>query len=229
MSLIRCALVMAPALALSGGGHLLSAQQGLGGRGLGLYGVGPRLGENVELALEFQDLLGLSPEQVGSLQAIQDGIRQDVEPLEAEIASLRAGIMNGEVSRVDGLVQLQDFLAQFQAAADPYRIQVETVLTPAQHGALQGIMLETRPLQGRALGAAGVGWNQGLRSGQGVWLGRGAGRGFGPGAALGMGRGYGPGLGRGYGPGMGRGYYGPGMGRGAVRGGGRGMGLRWRY
>ena len=51
MSLIRCALAMALALALTGGGHLLSAQQGLGGQGLGLYGVGPRLGENVALAL----------------------------------------------------------------------------------------------------------------------------------------------------------------------------------
>ncbi len=212
MSRIRCALVMALVLALAGGGHLLSAQQGLGGQGLGLYGVGPRLGENVELALEFQDLLGLSPEQVGSLEALQNGIRQDVEPLEAEIAFLRAGLMNGEVSRVDGLVQLQDFLIQFQAAAEPYRVQVENILTPAQHGALQGIMLETRPLQGRALGAAGwgMGWNPGFSSGQGVWLGRGAGRGLGRGAAMGFGRGGGPGLGRGF-----------------VRG-GRGRGLRWR-
>ena len=212
MSRIRCALAMALVLALAGGGHFLSAQQGLGGQGLGLYGVGPRLGENVELALEFQDLLGLSPEQVGALEALQNGIRQDVEPLEAEIAVLRAGLMNGEVSRVDGLVELQDFLIQFQAVAEPYRIQVETLLTPAQHGALQGIMLETRPLQSRALGAAGlgVGWNRDFSSGQGVWLGRGAGRGFGRGAALGFGRGGGPGLGRGF-----------------VRG-GRGRGLRWR-
>ncbi len=212
MSLIRCALVMALALALSGGGHLLSAQQGLGGQGLGLYGIGPRLGENVELALEFQDLLGLSAEQVGSLEALRNGIRQDVDPLGAEITDLRARLMAGEVSRVDGLVQLQDFLVQFQAAAEPYRIQVETLLTPAQHGALQGIMLETRPLQGRALGAAGMGmgWNPGFSSGQGMWLGRGAGPGYGRGAAMGFGRGGGPGLGR-----------------GAVRGVRRG--LRWRY
>ena len=73
MSPMKSGLVLALALAVSGGGHFLSAQRGFGGQGLGLYGAGPRLGENVAFALEFQGELDLSDDQVRSLQAPSGG------------------------------------------------------------------------------------------------------------------------------------------------------------
>jgi len=193
MSPIKSGLVMLVALAVSGGGHPISAQQGYGGGGLGLYGVGPRLGENVTLALEFQDQLGLSQNQVASLQLLQAGILQDVAPLEAEIDGVRASILAGEVSFVDGLALLQGLRGEFQAASAPYRVEVDAVLTPPQHQTLQDIMWETRPLQAQTLGTPGTG------------LGRGAGFGLGWSGRMGLGRGAGLGVGRGTGRGQGRG------------------------
>ena len=228
MSRIKCVLVMFLALAVSGGGHLLSAQQGLGGGGLGLYGVGPRLGENVALALEFQDQLGLSQDQVASLQLLQDGIRQDVEPLETEMAGLRAGIQAGEVNSVDGLATLQELFGEFQTVSAPYRAQVDAVLSPVQHQTLQGIMWESRPIQGQGFGTSGqgMGWNSGLApglgSGQSMRPGRGAGMGLGRSAGIGLGRGGGVGLGRGLGGGVG-------LRRGVAGRRVYGRGLRWRY
>ncbi|MFC1575866.1 hypothetical protein ACFL5A_04415, partial [Gemmatimonadota bacterium] len=129
MSPTKSSLALILALALSGGGQFLSAQGGLRGGGLGLYGLGPRLGENVELALAFQDQLGLSAEQVGSLQVFQTEIQRDVEPLENEIAGLRSGILAGEVDRVEGVLLLQELFSQYSAVAEPYQAGVENVLT----------------------------------------------------------------------------------------------------
>lgn len=234
MSPMKSGLVLALALAVSGGGHFLSAQRGFGGQGLGLYGAGPRLGENVAFALEFRGELDLSDEQVRSLQALQEGIQKEVDPLDMEIEAIRAGIMAGEVSSADGLVLLRDLRAQHLAASEPYRTEVAAALTPAQHQLLQGIMWETRPLQGRGLGLAGRGLSSaqgtdqglGLLPGQGAGLGvgtaygRGAGLGLGRAGGLGVGRGAGLGFGRGIGRGVGLGY-GRGIGRGA------GGGVRW--
>ena len=83
MSVTRWNLAIALALVLSFGGSVLSAQESPARAGLGLYGLGPRLGENVELALELQDQLGLSAEQVGSLQTLRAGISKEVDPLAA--------------------------------------------------------------------------------------------------------------------------------------------------
>ena len=211
MSITRWTFSVALALAVSGGGHLLAAQQGWGGAGLGLNGLGPRLGENVEWALEIRDQLGLSAQQVESLQALQAGIGQDVDRLSAEITTFRTLIRAGEMDPVEGLTQLQGLLNQYQLVAGPYRLEVEAVLTPAQHRMLQQVMLETRPLPGLGLGSVALrrGWNSGLGSGWSVgFL---PGRGWGRGRALGMGRGGGLGF----------------QGR-AGRGFGRGMRLRWR-
>jgi hypothetical protein len=202
MSLMKTGLVMALVLAVSGGGHLLLAQQGPGARGLGLYGAGPRLGENVAFALELQEELGLSADQVQSLQLLQEGILQDVDPLETEIEGLRSGILAGEANSAEGLALLREFSAQHQAASAPYRTQVAAVLTPAQHQTLQGIMWEARLQQGRGgLGVAGVGLGQGAALGVGLGVGRGAGLGLGRSGALGLGRGGGLGLGGGRGRG----------------------------
>lgn len=213
-------MVLTLALAVSGGGDLLSAQQGRGVRGLGLNGFGPRLGENVVLALELQGELGLSPEQVGSLQSLQAGIQEDVQPLEGEIFGLRSGISAGEVAYADGLARLQELFGEYEKAAAPYRTEMQGILTPVQHQTLQGIMWESGIAQGRNLG--GVGLRRGLNPVPGVVAGQGVGRG----AGLGLGRGVGLGVGRAGGLNLDRGA---GLSRGLGRMGGRGMGVRrWR-
>jgi hypothetical protein len=208
MSATRWTMVTMLALALSGGGSFLSAQQGRTGTGLGVYGLGPRLGENVQYALELRDQLGLSADQIASLNALQDGISRDVEPVAAEIETLRGRLMAGEVDGVSGIDQLQGLLVQYQAAAAPYRIQVGTILTPAQHETLQTVMWNSRPVSGQGLYGAGMGLGVGLDYGLGL----------GQGAGLARPRGLGVGLGRGLGRGAGR-VLGRGM--------GRGRGLRW--
>ncbi len=203
MSMTRWRMALVVALTVSSGGPVLSAQQGRAGAGLGLYGLGPRLGENIELALELQDLLGLSAEQVGSLQTLRAGVSENVDPLGVEITGLRAMIMAGEVDRVEGLIRLQGLLDEYEVVAAPYRTEVATVLSPAQHGILQSVMWDGRPALGLGQGAIGpgLGTAPGLGSGQGVGYAR-------PGAlrrgvALGLGRAGGRGLGRGIGRGQG--------------------------
>ena len=190
MSAMKSGLVMVLALAVSGAAYPLSAQRGIAGGGLGLYGLGPRLGQNVEFALQYQADLGLTGEQIASLQELQVGIQQDVEPREAEIEALRSQIVAGEVNQTDGLVQLQQLLGQFQTAAAPYRTGVTTILTADQHLRLQDIMWSTGGVQGQYLGGAGYGQGQYLgRAGVGLGVGRGMVRGAGRGVGLGAGRG----------------------------------------
>lgn len=219
MSLVKRSLVLLFALALFGGVGLLSAQQGLGG-GLGLYGVGPRLGENVQLALLHSGELGLSEEQISSLQELQVGIEADVVPLENQLNAVRDQILAGQVDWSSGILQLQEVRAQYEVAAAPYRTGVANVLTTDQHWALQEIMYATWPGTGTPPGvglglrrgwvpAAGVAPGRALGLGRGVGLGRGAGLGLGARAGVygrGLGRGYGRGYGRGLGRGLGRGY-----------------------
>lgn len=218
MSLLKHSLIVALALALSGAGNLLSAQVGARG-GLGMYGFGPRLGENIQLALLHQDELGLTEEQVSSLTELQAGIAEEVAPLEDEMNALRDRILAGEVGWSTGVLRLQELRAQYETAAAPYRTRVADVLSVDQHRALQTIMLDTRPLAAPGMpGAAGVLPGRGL--GTRLAPGLGAGR-----AYYGAGLGRGPGYGRGMGPGLGRGragFYGR---RGPGRAGGF---YRWR-
>jgi len=118
--------------------------------------LGPRLGENVELALEIRDQLGLSAQQVESLQALQVGIDMDVHPLAAEITTFRALIRGGEMDPVEGLTQLQGLLNQYQLVVEPYRLEVDAILSPTQHRMLQQVMLETRPLPALGMGRPGL-------------------------------------------------------------------------
>ncbi|MFC1660832.1 hypothetical protein ACFL3S_05175 [Gemmatimonadota bacterium] len=199
MALRNRGVVVFIALALAGGGNSLSAQRGLGvGGGVGVYGLGPRLGENIDLALQFREQLNLSGEQVVALQELQVAIQQDVAPLEAEIDDLRARIMSGEVMQVAGVSQLQDLFNRYQAAATPYRTGVATILTADQHWELQGLMYDSRLGQGAYVGRAGsgIGRGFGLSAGRGYW---------GPGGGVGLGRGLRRGVRRGGGRGLGRG------------------------
>ena len=207
MSMTKRCVGVFLAMALTGGGSTLAAQQGLGGgRGLGVYGLGPRLGENIELALEFQEQLGLSVEQVAALQEIQVLILQDVAPLEAEIDDLRGRMMSGEVVSLEGVSQLQDLRTRYQAVATPYRTGVATILTAEQHRQLQGLMFNTRLGERAYWGGAtwgygrGVGWGAGwggFGRGRSVGLRRGPGLGFPGGVGRGVWRGTGRGLRRG--------------------------------
>ncbi len=195
----------------------LSAQRGRGGPGLGLNGIGPRLGENVQLALDLRADLNLTPDQVGALEELQLGIAEDVAPLEARIREVRTRVFTGETGAAPAVGELDRLLADYQTAADPYRVRIAEILTTDQHLLLQSAMFDTRP---------GVGWGYGTRSlgapggdpATGVlpragYYGRGLGRGYGGGWGRGRGwggrgAGYGRGLGYGRGAGYGRGGWG---------------------
>jgi hypothetical protein len=212
------ALFLAVALAVAGGGDQLTAQRGRGGGGLGIYGFGPRLGENIQLALDNQDHLGLSGEQVASLQDLLSGIQDELGPLQAGIDDLRYRIIGGEVERVDGIESLQALLEDYESAAAPFRTEVTRILTADQHMELQNIMWATRP-------GPGTGWGAGpdLTVGTAPGLGPAPASAYGPG--LGLGRGYYGGRGPGRGAGLGRGA-GVRAGRGFYRGYPRGLGRR---
>jgi len=176
-------LVVFLTLFLVVGAGTVSAQRGLAGGGLGLNGLGPRLGENVALALELRSELGLSGEQVAALEDLGAGIQLDVEPVEMEIEALRNEILAGGMTNRDGLLQLQSLLADYDVIADPYRSGIATILTVDQHLTLQAAMFDTRPYLGQG------GWGVGAGYGRGVAYGRGGGYGFGYGARPAYGRG----------------------------------------
>jgi hypothetical protein len=219
MFLKRSTLIFFVALAFSGAGQCLQAQWGPAGGGLRLNGIGPRLGENVQLALEARDELGLSSDQVAQLQELAAGIEAEVTPLDADIDALRSQIMAGDVDYVTGLRQLQELQLLYDEVADPYRTGVTSILSVEQHRVLQSIMFDSWPGAGSAWAGGGawygrmgrnraVGYGPGVGYGRGAGLGRGAGvwGGYGRGAAPGYGRGYARGFGRGVGR-AGRGYY----------------------
>ncbi len=211
----RCLAILL-LLAVAGGGEALSAQRGVAAGGLGLRGFGPRLGENVDMALEHQSQLGLSAEQIAALQEIRAGIQRDVEPLEALLNDLQGGIARGEVVGPQGWSQLQELRAQYEEVAEPYRAGVVSVLTMAQHQSLQRLMFATR-----TPAAWGRGWAPDV--GPGAWA---------PAAGLGVGWAHGRGAMRMVRPGVawrgargaawapGRGFV-PGGGRAVPRGAGR--------
>jgi len=187
MSAMKRAMIVVLALALSGGLNGVMGQRGLRGGGLGLHGLGPRLGGNVEMALEHQEDLSLTAQQIASLQEMQAGIQQSVTPLEGEITNLRTQIMEDEVDREEGLTRLRELMEQYRTAAEPYRSGVTTILTVDQHRRLQAQVQSDRRSEGRLLGRAGVGPGEGRGVARGA--GRGVGRGVGWGDARGMGRG----------------------------------------
>jgi len=168
MSAMKRAMIVVLALALSGGLDGVMGQRGLRGGGLGLHGLGPRLGGNVEMALEHQEELSLTAQQIASLQEIQGGIQQSVAPLEGEITNLRTQIMEEEVDREEGLMRLRELLEQYRTAAEPYRSGVTTILTVDQHRRLQAQVQSDRGAEGRLLGRAGMGRGVGRGVARGV-------------------------------------------------------------
>jgi hypothetical protein len=203
-------------LALSGGGEILSAQRALGRVGQGIFGLGPRLGENVALALDLQRELDLSTQQIEALEALGAEMETHLGPLEDELDFLREEMMNAEVGWSEGTLRLRESLAHYQEAAEPFRNGVADILSEEQHLLLQAAMFDTRPVYGRGLGrgvagAPGAGLGLGYVGARGLRYGRGAGYGVRGGLAVGFGRG--------------AGYAGRGFRRNLPR---RGLGFRWR-
>jgi len=239
MFTLKRALLVMLIVTLSGAGHPLFGQRGRGGVGLGINGLGPRLGENIQLALARKAELGLSAPQVASLQELQAQVLENVEPLAVQIDGMRAGIQKGDLDAYQGTATLQELLAEYEIVAGPYRAEVASILSTNQHAALQQMMWVTGGGAGLGLGRGGVGRGQGvglgvgLGRGRGVGLGRGGGLGLGRGGGLGLGRGIGLSSGRGLAPGLGMGVgavgsYGVGRGLGRAAGGGLGRRAIWR-
>lgn len=167
---------LAVALALSGAWAEARAQP-VSGSGYGVFGAGPRLGENVELALENADRLGLSEAQVVELEAIAEGLRREVVPLRDELTGLRARISSGEVTYAESAGLLRGLLAEIEEVATPYRRGVAETLTPEQHAELGRMMYATRAYPGwgqgrRGPGGRGSGWYRGRGGGfrGGPWV-----------------------------------------------------------
>lgn len=173
-------LTLALSLTLAGPA---SAQWAAAGGGLRVYGLGPRLGENIHLALQNRDVLGLSSNQIAQLEDLQAGLEREVTPVEQEIDALRAGIRGGDVAYAEGQARLEDLLVRFETLAEPYRAGVAETLTPEQHATLQRMLYDSRPYVGRGYGRQSYGY------------------GYGYGAGYGAGYGYRPGWGAGRGPG----------------------------
>lgn len=198
----------------------VQAQRGWGGSGLGLYGFGPRLGENIALALELEEELGLTRDQIQALRDLDSRIQQDVAPILGEIDGLRGEILDGTASGRQGLLEMERLFLEFETAAEPFRAEVAAILTPDQHRQLQAAMFDTRPGLGRGLARGSPGFSPVAYAPLGPRPGLGFGRARAPGSGRGMTTGYGAGLrgGRGLGR-AGRGF-GRGYGRGAGRWGG---------
>ena len=166
----KMALALTLAGALAAGP--LQAQRGPGSRGEG----GPNLGRSPEVALEHQEDLGLSGDQVAQLTEMKTVIDQNLKPLSEEIKALREGVRAGELDREEGLRQMQELQGRFLTASAPLRGRVQGILTVEQHRKLQPLVRQGRPgvgregtVQGQGRGRAGMrGQMRGSRGGVGL-------------------------------------------------------------
>jgi hypothetical protein len=163
----RMGMTVAFALAATLVASPVQAQRGLGMVRSG----GPNLGRSLEIALEHQEELGLTGDQLAQLQEMKAIIDQDLNPLSEEIKALREGVRAGDVDRSEGIRQLQELQGQFLSLSAPLRGRVAEILTVEQHNRLQPLVWQTRPgragaraFQGR-MGRGGFG--PGMRGGRG--------------------------------------------------------------
>ena len=145
----------------------VSPLQAQRGQGRGRAGMdrpgGPNMGKSVELALENQEELGLSQDQVGQLQEIQGVLDGQVAGLMEEMKGLRESLRAGEVDRDDGLRRMEALRGELITASAPLRGRVQEILTLDQHNRLQPMVRQGRPLGRRPGVAMGSG-----RGGSGV-------------------------------------------------------------
>jgi hypothetical protein len=176
--MMRKSVVIGAALVVGGGvwAGPLVGQGALEARGQG----GPFLGRSVEIALEHQEELGLTGDQVAKLQEMKGMLDEQIAPLVERIQALRQQLREGEVERAEGLRQMEALRGELITAGAPLQGRVQELFTVAQHRQLQALLRADRP--GRARGAGGMGWGAGELGRGAGWMSRGAG---------GMGRGAG--------------------------------------
>lgn len=140
-------------IALSLASGPLEAQRGFGGRGRGFQDpAGPNVGSSVSVAIEHQEELELSGEQVAQLQEMEYLLEGDIAGLTEEMNAMREGILAGEFDREDGLRQMGALRGELITASAPLRGRVQEILTVEQHNKLQPLVWQGRPggMRGRA-------------------------------------------------------------------------------
>ncbi len=136
----------------------VQAQRGQGFRGQGFGGQGgPNFGHSLELALDHQEKLGLTEDQVAQLQGLKATIDGDVAGLGEEMKGLRESIRAGEVERDEGVRQMEALRGELITASAPLRGRVQEILTVEQHNQLQPLAQRSRLGGGRAGPFQGVG------------------------------------------------------------------------
>jgi hypothetical protein len=135
----------------------LEAQRGFGGRGAGFGdSAGPNLGNSVALAIEHQEDLELSGDQVAQLQELNTVLEGEIAGLVEEMNTLRSGIRSGELDRDEGFRQMNAVRGELITAFAPIRGRVQEILTVDQHKKLQPLVWEGRPGLGRGIGMGGA-------------------------------------------------------------------------
>jgi len=136
----------------------LQAQRGQGFRGQGVGGQGgPNIGHSLELALDHQEQLELTEDQVAQLLGLKAIIDEDVAGLGEEMKALRESIRTGEVEREEGVRQMEALRGELITASAPLRGRVQEILTVKQHNQLQPLAQRSRPGGGRVGTLQGVG------------------------------------------------------------------------
>jgi hypothetical protein len=134
----------------------LEAQRGFGGRGRGFQDpAGPNLGSSAAVAIEHQEELALSGEQVAQLQEMKILMDGEIAGLTEEMNTLQEGIRAGDLDRADGFRQMDALRGELITASAPLRGRVQEILTVDQHNRLQPMVWEGRPGAGRGGAARG--------------------------------------------------------------------------
>ena len=107
------------------------------------------MGYSLDLALEHQDELELTQDQVAQLQELKAIIDGDVGGLVEEMDQLREGIRAGEVEWDEGVRQMEALRGELITASAPLRGRAQEVFTVEQHNKLQPLVRQDRPVGGR--------------------------------------------------------------------------------
>jgi len=116
----------------------------------------------VAVAIEHQEELELSGEQVAQLQEMKSLVDGEIAGLTEEMNTLQEGIRAGDLDRADGFRQMDALRGELITASAPLRGRVQEILTVDQHNRLQPMVWEGRPRSGRggaAQGGRGVNMN----------------------------------------------------------------------
>lgn len=108
------------------------------------------MGRSLDLVLENQGELGLSPDQVVQLQELQAILDQDVTPVAEEMRTLREMIQEGETDRDEAIRKMKALKGQLITNSAPLHGRIREILTAEQHQKLQPLVRQNRPRGGRA-------------------------------------------------------------------------------